>query len=390
MSPKAQAKLAEIAIERLAHGGDGVGYIDGKICFVPYGLPGDKLSVEINEDADRFSRAKIVEVVEASPDRVEPGCPVFGKCGGCDWLHFSYPAQMEWKQKLVQESFRRLAKMEVSVDGLGDPELHLGYRTRATFRGHKKSHGFYAPKSHDVVDIQECPLCDPAMNEALETIRETGVTGDIEVLVNPEGDEVFVWTDKPSRPLKDAFPVAEAPGFGEERATFMFDGTPVVNGSFNQSSLKLNRVLVNHVHEVLESSTSILDLYCGSGNLTIGLSDRAKVLGIDRDGPSIRAADLTGRGEYHIGKQKDFHDFIHRQHWDAIVLDPPRIGAKNVMVSLSTADANQIVYVSCDHATQARDVAVLVKAGWSITSLTAIDLFPNTAHVETVCVLEKK
>jgi 23S rRNA (uracil1939-C5)-methyltransferase len=121
----------------------------------------------------------------------------------------------------------------------------------------------------------------------------------------------------------------------------------------------------------------------------MALSDRAKVIGLDRDGPSIKAADIAERGEFHIGKQKDFHDFIHRQHWGAIVLDPPRVGAKSIMKSLSDAKAAKIIYVSCDHATQARDVTVLLKAAWKITSLTAIDLFPNTSHVESVCILER-
>ncbi|MFP6581216.1 MAG: class I SAM-dependent RNA methyltransferase [Candidatus Hydrogenedentota bacterium] len=380
---------SEITIERLAHGGDGVGYIDGKICFVPYGLPQDKLSVEITEDGKRFSRAEIVAVLEASPYRIDADCPAFGSCGGCTWLHFAYPAQMEWKQKLVEESFRRLAKVEVSVDGLGDPDLHKGYRTRATFRGDKKNRGFYAAQSHDVIDIEECPLCDPAVNAALTKIRETGADGNVEVVVNPEGEEVFVWTEKPSRLIKKAFDIAECPGDTEKQSTFVFDDTPVVNGTFNQSSLKLNRILVEHVHSFLEGADSILDLYCGSGNLTMALSDRAKVIGLDRDGPSIKAADIAERGEFHIGKQKDFHDFIHRQHWGAIVLDPPRVGAKSIMKSLSDAKAAKIIYVSCDHATQARDVTVLLKAAWKITSLTAIDLFPNTSHVESVCILER-
>jgi 23S rRNA (uracil1939-C5)-methyltransferase len=379
---------AEVTIERMAHGGDGVGYIEGKICFVPYALVGDKVSVEITEDGKRFSRAKIIEVLEASPHRIETNCPAFGTCGGCGWLHFAYPAQMEWKQKIIEECFRRLGKIEVSVDGIGDPDLHTGYRTRATFRGADGKRGFYAPQSHDVIDLEECPLCDPAVNTALKTIRETGVEGDVEVVVNPEGDEVFIWTDEPNDPLSQAFPIVESLGFGDTRSNFFFDDTPVVNGTFNQSSLKLNRILVDHVHSLLESVETILDLYCGSGNLTMALSDRAKVIGLDRDGPSIKAADTANRGEFYIGKQRDFHDFIHRQAWDAIVLDPPRVGAKNIMKSLSESKAKKIIYVSCDPATLARDSAVLVAAGWVITNVTAVDIFPNTSHVETVCVLE--
>ena len=379
----------EITIERMAHGGEGVGYIDGKICFVPYGIVGDRLEVVLTDDAKRHSRARIRTVLEPSPHRIEPSCPNFESCGGCNWLHFAYPAQMEWKQRIIEELFRRVAKVEISVDGLGDPDLHTGYRTRAEFRGADGRRGFYAAQSHEVVDLEECPLCDPRVNAALTAIRETGVEGDVEVVVNPDGEETFIWTDDPSEVLEGAFPIAESLNMDKERSHFLFDDTPVVNGTFNQSSLKLNRILVEHVHEQLEGAKSILDLYCGSGNLTMALSDRAQVIGLDRDGPSIKAADMAGRGEFYIGKQRDFHDFIHRQPWGAIVLDPPRIGAKSVMKSLSESSADKIVYVSCDPATLARDVVPLLKENWTIDNVTAIDLFPNTAHVETVCVLTR-
>lgn len=380
----------EITIERMAHGGDGVGYIDGKICFVPYGLPEDRLEVVITDDAKRYSRARIRTILEPSPHRTEPACPHFETCGGCNWLHFAYPAQMEWKQRIVQELFRRVAKIDVSVEGLGDPDLVLGYRTRATFRGENGKRGFYAPQSHEIVDLDECPLCDPKVNTALSTLRATGVEGDVEIVVNPDGDDVFVWTDVPNDDLQKAFPIAESLNMDEQRSHFFYDDTPVVNGTFNQSSLKLNRILVDHVHEQLEGAESVLDLYCGSGNLTMALSDRAQVIGLDRDGPSIKAADMAGRGEFYIGKQRDFHDFIHRQPWDAIVLDPPRIGAKSIMKSLADSTAAKIVYVSCDPATLARDIIPLLNKKWTIQNVTAIDLFPNTAHVETVCVLSRE
>jgi 23S rRNA (uracil1939-C5)-methyltransferase len=379
----------QVTITRLAHGGDGIGEIDGKICFVPYGLPGDTLEIILTKDKKTFCRGKIKNIITPSPDRTNAECPVYGKCGGCSWLHLAYPAQLEWKQKIVKTAFEKIAKINIDVAGLENPELRTGYRTRATFKGHEGAWGFYAPESHDVVDIDGCPLCHPKMNDALTKLKKTPISGEVEVLVNPEGDEVFLWTEEESKELKEDFPCAQSLEDGNGRVQFMFDDIPVVNGTFNQSSLKLNRILVNHVQSFLQDATSILDLYCGSGNMTLALADKALVVGLDKNGPAIQAADHTERGEFHIGSDKAFPDFINRQKWSAIVLDPPRVGAKHSMEILQGADAEKIIYISCDPATLARDTMTLLRGHWKITSVTAIDIFPNTNHIETVCVFER-
>jgi len=380
----------EVAIVRLAHGGDGIGDIDGKICFVPYGLPGDIVEVKLVKNTKKYCRGIIKKIITSSPDRKGADCPVFEKCGGCSWLHFDYPSQLEWKQKIIKICFDKLAKIDVDVKGLENPELRTGYRTRATFKGENGKWGFYAAQSHEVVDIEECPLCHPNLNAALKKLHQTPLGGEIEVLADPDSDDILVWTEEASEELQEDFPLAQA-GLKDEgpRHQFMRDGVPVVNGTFNQSSLDLNRMLVDHVHSFLQDADSILDLYCGSGNLTLGLADQATVVGLDKNGPAIQAADQTERGEFHIGNDKAFPEFIKRQRWGAIVLDPPRIGAKHIMESLIDADAERIVYVSCDPATLARDTATLLKGNWEINSVTALDMFPNTAHVETVCIFDK-
>ena len=380
---------SEVLITRLAHGGDGIGEIEGKICFVPYGIPGDVLEIKIVQDKKTFCRGKIARIVTPSPDRIEVDCPVYERCGGCSWFHLDYPAQLAWKRKIVTTAFKKLADIVVDVKVLENPALREGYRTRATFKGHEGDWGFYASESHTVVDIDECPLCHPHMNRALEALKRVPIGGEVEVLVNPEGDEVLVWTEESSEELKDAFSGAQSLEDDGGRVQFMFDGIPVVNGTFNQSSLLLNRLLVDHVQSFLKDAETILDLYCGSGNMTLGLSDSARVVGLDKNGPAIQSADHTGRGEFHIGSDKAFPDFIGRQRWGAIVLDPPRVGAKQSMEALRDADTERIVYVSCDPATLARDAAILLRGKWSIVSITAIDIFPNTNHIETVCVFDR-
>ncbi len=372
----------EADITGLAKGGDGICRVDGEVCFVPYALPGDRVLVEVEGKSRGALRGSILEVLEPSVDRSQPTCGVFGRCGGCTWLHFDYPAQAEWKRRIVRDCFSRIGKIDVDVGWAEDAALRTAYRTRAKFRRDGSRWGFYEAQSHDVVDIPECPLCHPRLNAAFGALRATNATGSVEITVNPEGDEVLVWSEQDATPLKDLFPLANSPRDAGRRDSFEFDGVPIVNGTFAQSSLLLNRVLVRHVHELIGDATSVLDLYCGTGNFSLALAHGRHVVGLDHDGAAIMAADRMGRGEYRIGDEEEFKKHIGASDWDVILLDPPRSGAKRIMPALAESKAGSIIYVSCDSATLARDAATLVRGGWSIDGVTAVDMFPQTAHIE--------
>ena len=374
----------EVEITGLANGGDGICRVEGEVCFVRYALPGDRVLLEVEAKSRGALRAVILEVLEPSPDRTQPSCGVFGRCGGCTWLHFDYPAQAEWKCRIVKDCFSRIGKIDVDVEWEEIPALRMGYRTRATFRRGGSRWGFYEARSHDVVDIPECPLCHPHLNAALGALRATDATGSVAITVNPEGDEVLVWSDEDATPLKEAFPLANSPRDAGRRESFLCDGVPVVNGSFAQSSLLLNRLLVRHVHALIGDARSVLDLYCGCGNFSLALADGRRIVGLDHDGAAIMAADRRDRGEYRVGDEEEFKTHIGDSAWDVILLDPPRAGAKRIMRTLATCDAEAIVYISCDPATLARDAAVLVRGGWSVDGLTVVDMFPHTAHIECV------
>jgi 23S rRNA (uracil1939-C5)-methyltransferase len=378
-----------LEITAAALGGDGVGRIEGQVAFVPYGLPGDRLRVRIRHQARQVLWAEIVEVLEPSPHRIAPACPQFGRCGVCTWVHFAYPAQADWKRRLVQEAFQRIGKLETEVGWHEEPELRVGYRTRAEFHGDGQAFGFYARNSRDIVDTGWCPLCHPRLNEALAGLRELKPRGNVTVTVNPEGEETLVWAEKIFPALRAAFAQAQSPWDRQPPASFLFDGAPVLNGGFSQSSLPLNRLLVRLVQGWAPDSGTLLDLYCGGGNLSLGLSPRLAVTGIDQDKAAVAAARGLSGADYRRGRETDMVAALGSQHWDCILLDPPRTGAKDIAPALAAADADRIVYVSCDPATLARDLKTVVAGGWHLKETAALDLFPNTAHVETVCVLER-
>lgn len=377
--------MVDVHIERVVAGGDGLARIGGSACLIPYALPGESIRITEPERRSGALRAGIKHVLSPSADRQPAQCPVFGVCGGCTWLHFAYPAQADAKRDIVAECFRRIAGHEVEIKWADDPSLRFAYRTRATFRAMHGRVGFLEARSHQIVDIAACPLCHPQLNAALARLRESHLVGEFDVTVNPEGDDILIWTRDPVPGLDAVFPASNNCHISAPRHQFLFDGIPIVCGGFAQASLLLNRTLRSLVHKSLGGISSLLDLYCGSGNFSLGLSDVC-VLGIDHHAPSIAAANALRPGAYECGGEPAFVRALTREPWDTILLDPPRQGAKPIVAALAQARAQRIVYVSCDPATLARDAKVLLAANWSLASVTAVDMFPHTAHVEAVAV----
>jgi len=374
-----------VEVTGLAHGGAGICRIDGQVCFVTGALPGDRIRVHVTRRAKQVLWGVIEGIEEPSPDRVEPCCPQFATCGGCGWLHFAYPAQAEWKQRIVRDCLARIAGVEIDPAWAEDAERRLGYRTRVRVHGATGRLGFYAEGSHDIIDIERCPLCHETLNAALGRLRAARVTGTVEVVTNPLGDDVLVWTQRPHRRLRNAFPDAGWPRQRPPRAAFSFDEIPVLNGTFCQASLLLNRVLRKTVDATIGTPDTLLDLYCGAGNLSLARAAHGRVAGLDGDRAAVGAAAGLGIGKYRHGNEAAFQKAIGGQPWDVILLDPPRTGAKAIMGALADSAAGAIVYVSCDAATLARDVKVLVSAGWRMDRAVVVDMFPHTAHAETVC-----
>lgn len=378
--------VVEAAVEAAGHGGEGIARVDGRTCFLADALPGDRVQARIGPEKRGVLHGSVEAVLEPSPHRREPNCPVFDACGGCSWLNFAYPGQAEWKRRIVEDCLRRIGGLELETDWAEDPTLRLGYRTRATFHGDGRAWGFYARGSHDVVDIGACPLCHPRLNAAFERLRAIPMRGSVELTVDPEGEPVLAWTREDAAPVREVFGHVNGPG-DEERASFVFDGLPIVNGAFSQSSLLLNRVLRRVVHDALGEPERLLDLYCGNGNFSLDVRAN-RVLGLDHNRAATAAAASLASGvpshAYRAGGEEAFAEALAAESWDAVVLDPPRTGARAVMEPLSRVDAERLVYVSCDPATLARDAKTLAGAGWRLERAVCVDMFPQTPHVETV------
>jgi 23S rRNA (uracil1939-C5)-methyltransferase len=249
--------------------------------------------------------------------------------------------------------------------------------------------GFLEARSHSIADISACPLCHPRLNEALQTLRDARLEGEFEITVNPEGHETLVWVRDRVEETRAVFPLTNGPADRGPRHQFLFDGAPVVCGAFAQSSLLLNRLLVQTAREAIGDGGNLLDLYCGSGNFSLALAKARDVSGLDHNRAAIAAAQSLGRGRYEVGDEGAFVRAMGSAAWDAILLDPPREGAKALMAALAGCRAGRIVYVSCDPATLARDAKSLFEGGWELDSLKVVDMFPQTFHVECVAAFRR-
>ncbi len=381
--------LNEIAIQSVAHGGDGVGRIGEVVCFVSGALPGDVVQARVYRCANNAVWARLTAIVEPSPDRVVPSpCSGRGCDSACRWHDFSYPAQGEWKRRIVEECLARIGGIVADVALLEAPEHRLGYRTRAAFHGDGSALGYYRQRTHDVIRLEACPLNHFHLNAALQRLQPLCIKGDVHVAVNPEGEDVLVWQNEPSQRLRAAFPLTNG-RLDRERFQFLFDGVPIVNGAFSQSSLLLNRLLRAHVDACLEGAESLLDLYCGNGNLSLHHARTRKVIGVDHAGAAVAAAAALVPGAYRQGGEDVMMEQLRACSWDAVLLDPPRTGAKAIVKDLAAARTDKIVYVSCNPATLARDLRELLPGGWRLMEAVAMDLFPHTPHVESVCLLRR-
>lgn len=398
----------ELTIDELAAGGDGVGRdASGRVTFVPGTAPGDRVRVALVDERKSFARGTVRELISPSADRVEPRCGFFAErsCGGCQWQHVAIEAQGRAKQAVVVSALRKLS---VEVAPLMAPVPAYQWRRRARLhwwvrprRAERALIGFYAPRSERVTDIDECPQLLPALGAALTVVRAelaaslTG-RGEIDLLAGAGGD-VVLRVRGPCEPAAVERLVGKPPivgaalgkrRFGEARVE-LEGGVQVFASQFAQASAPGNEQLRALVADACGDVTDqrVLELFAGGGNFTSLFAAAAELVAVDNQAlPPLQAPHRTRRG--------DAAEITRRlaqkqRRFDLVVLDPPRLGARNAMEPIAKLGPGRIVYVSCNPATLARDAAILVENGYAPVSAQAVDLMPQTAHVEVVMVLEK-
>jgi 23S rRNA (uracil1939-C5)-methyltransferase len=417
--PAAEDPLLDLAIERLTFGPDALAHHEGRVVFVPLAAPGDRVRARIVERRRGFLRAEVRDVVRAGPERVEPRCPVFGRCGGCQWQHVATEAQRVAKRDLVAEQLARLGGLrDVDVLPTRASADAWGYRTRITLVADGRRLGFHRARSHALVEIDECAIADPVLVAHLEVARgwAAAVRGAPSrvTLASAPGGVVLAATlrTRPSEIDADATAelLARTPSIrgavltgGTERVVV---GDPTLRvpvepdlvlevpaDAFTQVNPAANLLVVATVLELgaFRAGERAIDLYCGAGTFALPLARRGvEVIGVERSAVAVAAAranaDRLGLGAagFTCDAVAGALERLPPGPLDAVVLDPPRGGAADVVGRLAARRAARVLYVSCDPATLARDARTLVTTGYRLVRVQPLDVFPQTYHVETV------
>jgi len=375
----------EVEIERILPGGYGLAHAAGYTVFVPLAAPGDRLRVGVERQQGNILFASIEEILVASPDRIEPPCPYFGRCGGCDFQQLTYEKQLAAKAEIIRDCLHRIARLQDIPEIVVTPSPRdWRYRLRATWQIDQEQQriGYYERGSRRVCDVADCAVLLPELQQTLERVRATE------------------WQEFPPG-LQHLEVVAAENGVSLSPPFAEFDTAELQlqlageSYSYNAASFfQINPALLPPLLEFALSDATgetAVDLYCGVGLFTLPLSRRFKqVVGVESNPVAAQFARRnlararlenarvvnSGVAEW-IGAKPLRSDFV--------LLDPPRAGAESVVIKgIVDSRAARVSYVSCDPATLARDLKKLIAGGYAIESLAAYDLFPQTHHVETV------
>jgi 23S rRNA (uracil1939-C5)-methyltransferase len=422
--------LPPLTVETLVNGGAGLARYEGRVVFIPHTCVGDVVKCRITKNKKKFLEAKVCEIVRPASARRQPFCSVAGDCGGCQWQHLPYSEQLYWKEKLFRDSLMHQCAVDSDkILPIIPTSNEWGYRSRVQIKCHNTATGFttgfYRPKSHQIVSIQECPIIASELNILLNQLRcaitSTSFADDIpqidlnvddynccSAVIHYFGYDIAALSIMLKRENFSAALFIKSPSekkilnlSGNSTLQIVVDQPPIslkyTVGSFAQINLEQNRVMVDKVLELaeLDGSEKVLDLFCGMGNFSLPLSRRAKyVVGFEESAASINTARINGRLNgienvefYHQSAEGALDCCKSNKQPDLVVLDPPRSGAFATMKELVASPVKQVIYVSCDPQTLARDLKYLVNNGYELISSTPIDMFPQTYHCESMTLL---
>lgn len=397
----------DVTIESLSNLGVGIAKVDIPsqeneeetrkwVVFIPLTAPGDKVRARIFRNDNNCSQGELVEILEPSPNRIEPLCELFGKCGGCQYQHINYKTQLEWKTKQVGELLRHMAKIDHPVQPAIASPRPWNYRSKLTPHFHKPKKGrvgsigfLHNSRRNTIVDVPQCPIAMEEINQALPILRkdvsQKGKQFKSDVTLLMRVSEGMVETNDRAIATEHV---------GELAFSFLagdfFQNNPFILPSFTEYVAK---------HAATHGAKYLVDAYCGSGLFALTLaSSFEKVAGVE---VSETAADWA-RANARQNKIENatfkaasaeaiFADIDFPADETAVVIDPPRKGCNEEFLSqLFTFGPSRCVYISCNPSTQMRDLQSFTKAGYVIEEVQPFDLFPQTRHLECVVVLRKK
>jgi 23S rRNA (uracil1939-C5)-methyltransferase len=385
-------KTFEVTVEKIVPGGYGLGFAEGLTVFVALAAAGDRVRVRAREKKGKIVFAEIVEILQPSSERQTPPCPYFGRCGGCDFQQMNYAAQLRAKVGIIRDSLERVGKINYAreIPIIASPD-DLNYRLRAQWHvdSRKRKLGYFKRFSHEIIDVETCPILAAPLKKTLADFRANLNFGEIwskqaEIETATNGADVSVYSTEIIEPTEEI-------SFAANGENYRFDAS-----SFFQGNIFLIEELVRLAIGETEGAAA-LDLFCGVGLFTLPLARKfGKVFGVEANERAIEFARKNVEAarlanvEFYAGSVGEFLTENRLPKIDFVLLDPPRAGAERAAIdALLQLNPAKISYVSCDPATLARDLWHLTER-YEIESIAAVDLFPQTHHVETVVRLAAK
>jgi len=381
-------EILEVAVEKIVPNGFGLAFAENLTVFVALAVAGERLRVKIYQLKGKTAFAEIVEIIEPSANRIEPKCVYFGRCGGCNFQQIDYETSLETKVGIIRDCLSRIGKIDwtAEIPIIPSPKSY-NYRARAAWHidTRRRKIGYFQRNSHQVIDVETCPILTPELQTTLDDLRreiewESFWSEIVEIEAANSGQDVSIYSNEIVAPSDEiSFPAKGNRYF--YNANSFFQGNPFLIESLIETAVKDAK------------GKTALDLYCGVGLFTLPLAENfTKVIGVEGN---ERAVDFARKN---IEQARIEHAQIFRENvgdWlaenakdlqeiDFVLLDPPRSGTeKETIENLLKIKPKEISYVSCEPATLARDLRILSES-YSIESITALDLFPQTHHVETI------
>ena len=402
---------------------------DGRAVFIPFALPGEDVEIRLTKEKERFAEARLLNVINSSPDRVKPDCPYYGSCGGCQTRHMTYEASLKYKREKVYAAVTRLGGLNEPevLDTLPSPET-CAYRNKAEYACAADFIGFYREGTRQILDIDSCLLQGENVNRTVRALRprlkNTDMSGAVlrvnsagEIMLILTGGSVPAGTDKfidlaPEIKSVHFYRLRPRPAHALDGRCTLLAGAERLDETLNglsfsispQSFFQVNRRQAERLYDAaldlanLTENDEICDIYCGAGTITLNAAGRCKsVIGIEIVPEAISDARknaganrLSGQTQFLCADAAQaYPPLARRKKFNAVFVDPPRKGLdKAVVDALIAAPTEKLIYVSCDPATLARDIKLLTHSGvYRFVKAQPVDMFPGTSHVETVCCL---
>ena len=388
----------------------GITKVKDKICFVSHALPLETCEIKITNEKNNYIEAEATKIIEESKYRIMPLCPYYESCGGCHIMHYDRQSELIFKEEKVNDLIHKFGKLDsVRIkDIIGGQDYF--YRNKLTLHGNKNNIGLYKEKTNKLIRVKECLLCNEKINEIVDRLNKyfektSDNIDEIVIRITSLNETMLVIKGNVNESIKEAFSDINSIYINNNLVLGKESITEVINelffeiypNSFFQVNYEMMKIMYNKVIDYYKDhkDLNVLDLYCGTGTIGMLISKYCKsVVGVEVNSDAITSANRCMKRnnisniKFHLGKVEDKIDMF--SNIDSIVVDPPRAGLdKHTIDTILKLNPTSIIYISCDPATLARDLGVL-KENYNIKEIQPIDMFPNTYHVENVCILERR